>query len=120
MKQYEVLGHCPICNKRLLVTQLTCQGCKTQINGQYTLNEFCYLDKELLNFAIVFIKNRGNIKEVERELGISYPTVRRMLDQTIQGLGFTTGQETIDKQDSLSQLERGDITVEEATECLKR
>ena len=42
-----------------------------------------------------------------------------MLDQTIQGLGFTTGQETIDKQDSLSQLERGDITVEEATECLK-
>ena len=87
-----MLGHCPICYKRLLVTQLTCQGCKTQINGQYTLNEFCYLDKELLNFAIVFIK----------------------------GLGFTTGQETIDKQDSLSQLERGDITVEEATECLKR
>ena len=61
MKQYEVLGHCPICYKRLLVTQLTCQGCKTQINGQYTLNEFCYLDKELLNFAIVFIKNRGNV-----------------------------------------------------------
>lgn len=120
MKKYDVLGHCPICDKRLLVTQLTCQGCKTQISGQYTLNEFCYLEKELLNFAIVFIKNRGNIKEVERELGISYPTVRRMLDQTIQGLGFTTTQEAIDKQDILSQLERGEITVEEAAEYLKR
>ncbi len=72
------------------MTQLTCQCYKTQINGQYTLSSFCYLEKELLNFAIVFIKNRGNIQEVERELGISYSTVRRMLDQTIQGLGFST------------------------------
>ena len=120
MKNYEVLGHCPICEQRLLVTQLTCQECKTQINGKYILNEFCYLDKDLLNFAIVFIKNRGNIKEVERELGISYPTVRRMLDQTIQGLGFMTAQETIDKQEILSQLERGEITAEEATQYFKR
>lgn len=35
MKSYEVLGHCPICEQRLLVTQLTCQECETQINGKY-------------------------------------------------------------------------------------
>ena len=76
LKQYETLGFCPVCEQSLLVTQLSCQCCKTQMNGQYRLNKFSYLPKELLVFTEVFLKNRGNIKEVERELGISYPTVR--------------------------------------------
>ena len=119
MKQHEVLGFCPICEQKLQVTQLSCHGCKTQINGQYQLNKFSYLPKELLQFAEVFLKNRGNIKEVERELGISYPTVRRMLNQTIQGLGYQTMDEQVNKQEVLARLEKGELSVEEATELLK-
>lgn len=119
MKQHEVLGFCPICEQKLQVTQLSCHGCQTQINGQYQLNKFSYLPKELLRFAEVFLKNRGNIKEVERELGISYPTVRRMLDQTIQELGYQTIEEQVNRQEVLTRLEKGELSVEEAAELLK-
>ena len=54
MKQHEVLGFWPIGEQKLQVTQLSCHGCKTQINGQYQLNKFSYLPKELLQFAEVF------------------------------------------------------------------
>ncbi|MFR5113323.1 DUF2089 domain-containing protein [Turicibacter sanguinis] len=120
MKQYETLGFCPVCEQSLLVTQLSCQCCKTQMNGQYRLNKFSYLPKELLVFTEVFLKNRGNIKEVERELGISYPTVRRMLDQTIQSLGYQTTETTLQTHEILDRIEKGEMTVREAMELLKR
>lgn len=90
------------------------------MNGQYRLNKFSYLPKELLVFTEVFLKNRGNIKEVERELGISYPTVRRMLDQTIQSLGYQTTETTLQIHEILDRIEKGEMTVREATELLKR
>ena len=120
LKQYETLGFCQVCEQSLLVTQLSCQCCKTQMNGQYRLNKFSYLPKELLVFTEVFLKNRGNIKEVERELGISYPTVRRMLDQTIQSLGYQTTETTLQTHEILDRIEKGEMTVREATELLKR
>src|SRR5660397_276100 len=84
----EVLGSCPICDSELKVTELSCKRCGTKISGDFELCKFCQLDKEQKYFAEMFIKNRGNIKEIEKELGISYPTVRRLLDEVIESLGY--------------------------------
>lgn len=102
-----------------MVKTLKCNSCQTEIQGEFTLSQFNYLPKDLLHFAEVFLKNRGNIKEIEKELGVSYPTVRRMLDETIKSLGFVTS-ELKTRKDVLDQLENGEISVEVANDLLKK
>jgi len=85
---YPAPGQCPVCGEELHVTRLECGTCATGIDGHFALDRFSRLSSENLAFLEVFIKNRGVIKDVEAELGISYPTVRARLDEAIRGLGF--------------------------------
>ncbi len=118
----DVLSKCPVCDNQLSVKSLYCTNCNTEITGSFTLNKFNYLTKEQLSFVEVFVKNRGNIKDVEKDLNISYPTVRRLLDEAITALGYKATKEeiTTDRMEVLAQLERGEITVETATELLNK
>ncbi len=85
---YQAPGKCPVCNSTLTISKLTCHKCSTTIEGDYKSCEFCRLPKEDLQFLKIFIKCRGNIKDVEREMGISYPTVKGKLNNLIEALGF--------------------------------
>ncbi len=116
-----VLGTCPVCQSKLKVVKLHCDHCKTSIEGQFELDKFSYLTKEEKLFIEVFIKNRGNIKEIEKDLGISYPTVRRNLDQVIAALGYSVSpsKEEMDKKEILEKLSSGEITSDEALKRLK-
>ncbi len=117
----QILGTCPVCNDELSVVRLKCDNCKTVIEGNFELDKFTYLSKEQKYFVEIFIKNRGNIKEIEKDLGISYPTVRRNLDQVIEALGYNVNLEEnqVDKKDVLDRLSKGEITSEEALKILK-
>ncbi len=118
----DVLGKCPVCDEQLNVRTLYCAHCNTEIIGAFSLNKFNYLSKEQLAFVEVFLKNRGSIKEVEKDMNISYPTVRRLLDEVIIALGYKTANEptTINRLEILAKLESGEITVETATELLNK
>src|SRR5438477_12826210 len=83
-----VIGRCPICNESLRVVRLECEACGTRLEGNFTLGRFHSLTADQLEFLETFIRARGNFKDVERELGISYPTVRSRLDAVIRALGF--------------------------------
>ncbi|HYI25617.1 MAG TPA: DUF2089 family protein [Thermomicrobiales bacterium] len=85
---HPVPGQCPVCGRELHVTRLECATCHTGIDGHFSLGRFSRLNADQLGFLEVFIKNRGVIKDVEAELGISYPTVRARLDDVVRGLGF--------------------------------
>jgi hypothetical protein len=87
----QVIGRCPVCDNELNVTRLECPACDTAIEGRFRLSRFQRLSAEQLAFLEVFVKNRGTIKDIEAELGISYPTVRARLDDVLRGLGFPTG-----------------------------
>lgn len=118
----EVLPFCPVCDTKLNVVKLKCNHCETSIEGEFYLDKFSYLAKEDKNFIEIFIKNRGNIKEIEKEMGISYPTVRRQLDKVISALGYTVPQSeemAVDKQEILEKLQKGEITAKEALVKLK-
>lgn len=117
----EVIGSCPICHSRLKVIKLQCDNCKTSVEGSFELDKFTYLTKEEKLFIEIFVKNRGNIKEIEKDLGISYPTVRRNLDQVINALGYSVkpAEEELNKKDILEKLSNGEITSEEALKRLK-
>ncbi|QVK18125.1 DUF2089 domain-containing protein [Mycoplasmatota bacterium] len=121
MKKY-VLSKCPVCEGQLSVKSLYCTNCNTEINGAFTLNKFNYLTKEQLSFVEIFVKNRGSIKDVEKDLNISYPTVRRLLDEVIVALGYKTSKTVndVNRMEVLAQLERGEITVDSATELLNK
>lgn len=121
-----MLGRCPVCNSGLDVTKLHCPHCNTGIEGNFAVCKFCQLPVEQLGFAEVFIKCRGNIKEVEKELGISYPTVRNRLETLIESLGYQSqpvpkdDPETRERRKQiLEELNEGKISSEEAIELLR-
>ncbi len=117
---YPLISECPVCNKQLKITKLQCTHCHTTIENEFELSKFARLNKEQLSFIETFLKCRGNIKEVEKELGISYPTVRGKLDDIISSLGFPTTKkvEKIDRKKVISMLEKGEIKAEEAIKIL--
>jgi len=115
-----VIGECPVCKSDLKVTRLTCTNCTTELTGDFELSKFNYLSKEDLYFIEVFIKNRGNIKQIEKELGISYPTVKKNLDEVIVSLGYKVNDDDkVKRAEVLAKLEKGEISASEAAKLLK-
>ncbi len=117
----KVIGRCPVCNRDLTVARLKCDTCDTVIENDFKLSKFDYLSDEELYFTETFLRCRGNIKEVEKELGISYPTVRSKLDAVIKKLGYETGEkeQSVRREEILKALEHGEITAEQAIDQLK-
>ncbi|HLS52680.1 MAG TPA: DUF2089 domain-containing protein [Tissierellaceae bacterium] len=117
----KVIGKCPVCNHNLKVTRLSCNNCHTSIEGNFDLCKFSRLSKEQRAFLEVFVKNRGNIRDIERELNISYPTVKSRLDNLIESLSYNPkdSEPAISRRDVLKRLENGQITPKEAVKLLK-
>jgi hypothetical protein len=117
---YPVITHCPVCSKNLKITKLHCSHCHTTIENEFELTKLASLSKEHLYFVEVFLACRGNIKEVEKELNISYPTVRGKLYEIITALGYETKKKNeVDEKKVVAMLEAGEITPEEAIRLLK-
>ncbi len=115
----EVPGICPICGGETKVTEIRCRKCSTTIKGEFDLCKFCKFTEQQKYFVEVFIKNRGNIKEIEKELGISYPTVRNKLDEIIHALGHKVEKQTVNQKEILEKLSKGEINKDEALKLLK-
>jgi hypothetical protein len=119
-----VIARCPICAEALAVARLECPGCGTRIEGAFALGRFHQLSPDQLQFLETFIRARGNFKDVERELGISYPTVRSRLDAVIRALGFPSqaepDRETERRKEILRELAEGRIAPDDAASLLER
>ena len=123
----KVLEQCPTCGGELTITGLHCRSCHTRIESEYSTCRFCRLSQESLDFIEIFVKNRGNIKEMERELEISYPTVRSRLNAVIKELGYEVESESAEPSEVaeerraiLKQLNAGEISAAEATELINQ
>ena len=114
---------CPSCSSRLVVTQLNCTACGTGVVGKFELSPFFRISPESLRFLEVFVRNRGNVKEMERETGESYWTIRRQLDEVIVEMGIEASKSddiSTRRQEILARLSRGEINVQEATKLLSQ
>lgn len=116
MKKVPTVSHCPSCGEMLHVTRLKCDTCGVTIEGHFCRDEWEALTREQRGFALVFLRCRGNIREVEKELGISYPTVRARLDEIVTALGDEgAAQERVSERRSILQaLQTGEIGHQEA------
>lgn len=116
----EVIGICPVCQNDLTVTRLSCGHCHTEISGEFVLSKFQYLSKDELQFVENFLRAEGNIKEMERVMNVSYPTVKKLLGNVLNKMGYENKAASVDEQDVLERLRRKEISVQEASELLKR
>jgi hypothetical protein len=89
---HEVISTCPVCSQELAVTRLRCGSCGTTIEGEFRVGRFGGLSREQMTLLESFLRSRGNLREMERELGLSYPTVRSRVDALVRALGLG-GQE---------------------------
>ena len=118
----KVVSNCPVCASPLSISRLTCTRCDTAIESVLPIPPFFRLPEDLQHFVMTFLRCRGSIREVERELGISYPTVCKRLDLVNALLGNSPAAEQgapVDPNKILSQLESGEITAREAAQLLK-
>jgi hypothetical protein len=112
---YKMINNCPVCSSTLKATRLSCNTCGTIIENDFSLSKFEQLNQDQLAFVEVFLKNRGSIKDVEKEMGISYPTVKAKLNDVIKAFGYNVEEEKINSSRSIiDELERGEITPDEA------
>ena len=87
----EVISTCPVCERRLQVTRLHCNTCGTTIEGEFNVGRFARLGREQMALLESFLRSRGNLRELERELGVSYPTVRNRVEALLRALGLGDG-----------------------------
>ena len=114
---------CPVCSGEYEITALTCKKCGSALNGHFNGCEFCNLSDEESYFLLTFIKCRGNIKDVEKELGISYPTVRGKLDTVIRKLGLNASASSDavkeERKAIFEKLNNGEISADQAADMLR-
>ena len=119
-----IILKCPSCDSNLTVSQLRCPKCEITIEGEFSPPALLKLTGAQIDFVEVFVKNRGVIRDVERELGVSYPTVRARLDDVIAALGYQarTAPESNDaaarRRSVLADLKDGKLTPEQALAAL--
>ena len=120
----EVISVCPVCEADLRVTRLQCGTCGTAIEGHFSVGRFSRLGREQLALLESFLRARGNLRELERELGISYPTVRNRIEALLRTLGLADGAlppadepapaDPTRRRQILERLARREITAEQA------
>jgi hypothetical protein len=107
--------NCPVCSERLALTRLTCPACSTELSGAFASCEFCVLSDEDRDVLRVFLASRGNMKELERHLGVSYPTARARFDSLLAKIGIERpAQPAPSRMELMEQVARGEIDVDEA------
>jgi hypothetical protein len=123
-KTYPQPVDCPTCHHAVTVTELSCDTCGTRVSGQFRRCEFCGLDDDQRALLRVFLATRGNVKEIERFLGVSYPTARARLDDLIGAVGAGDaaprgqGAAPSDRHAILDQVAVGALDVGEALRLL--
>jgi hypothetical protein len=133
---HDVISTCPVCSSELAVTRLHCRSCGTTLEGDFSVGRFGRLSREQMTLLESFLRSRGNLRDMERELGISYPTVRSRVEALVRALGFgARGDDDDDQTDDtaaataaigsdprqavLERLARHEIGAEEAAAAIR-
>jgi hypothetical protein len=134
MAPRDVIATCPVCTGELEISRLHCASCGTTIEGEFGVGRFGRLTREQMTLLESFLRSRGNLKEMERALGISYPTVRARVEALVQALGLADGEAVeimVDepagmsedlaaaRREILERLAKGELDAAAAAEALR-
>jgi hypothetical protein len=130
---HDVISTCPVCSGELAVTRLRCGSCGTTLEGEFSVGRFARLSRDQTALLESFLRSRGNLRDIERELGISYPTVRGRVEALVRALGFgprndddpaddappAVAAEPATRESILERLARREITAEDAATAIR-
>ena len=117
---HDVISTCPVCSSELAVTRLHCRSCGTTLEGDFSVGRFGRLTREQLALLESFLRSRGNLREMERELGISYPTVRSRVEALVRVLGFGPRAEIDDADEAATEPALDGRSREQILQALAR
>jgi hypothetical protein len=129
--QREVISTCPVCEGRLEVTRLHCNTCGTTIEGAFDVGRFAHLNREQMALLESFLRARGNLRELEREMSVSYPTVRGRVEALLRVLGLgESGAPLVEnspapaidaarRRELLERLARHELTAEQVAAAMR-
>lgn len=116
---------CPSCGGDIRISRYLCPSCDLTVEGSFERNRFSRLSRQGQDFLILFVKNRGNLREIERELDISYPTVRNRLNRVIAELGlseeqrWTADEIAAERKSIVAELHEGKLSPTAAEDLLR-
>lgn len=113
------LTNCPICSEKLKIKEYHCESCKVSFKGDFAQSWLDGFSEAQLEFIKLFILVQGNLKELQKRLGLSYPTVKNRLSEIV-AIITKDFQPNYDFTDILSDLEAGFIDVEEAVDMISK
>lgn len=113
---HDVISTCPVCQGELMISRLHCRSCGTALEGEFGVGRFGRLSREQLSLLESFLRSRGNLKEMERELGISYPTVRSRVDALVRALGLGEGDEPVLEPEASDDAQPGPAEAVQAAD----
>jgi hypothetical protein len=117
---HDVIATCPVCAGELAITRLHCRSCGTTLEGDFSVGRFGRLSRDQLTILESFLRSRGNLRDMERELGISYPTVRSRVEALVRALGFGPRTDADEVEDPTVVGAAPAMTREEILEALAR
>ncbi len=119
---YRPPSDCPVCGDRLVTTRLGCGSCGSELAGHFEPCEFCALSPAELDVLRVFLASRGNVRELEKHLGVSYPTARLRLTAVLRRLGLDgaddVGEPVLTRDQVLAEVASGALSPAEAHQLL--
>lgn len=114
---------CPTCGHELQVRELSCPACETTVRGRWSPGPFGRLSDDQQNFLRIFVRSRGNLSEVERSLGVSYPTVRAKLEEIIELFQESPSpavEPAQTRDDILRQIAAGKLSVDDGLSRIRQ
>ena len=120
--EHRAPSDCPVCGDRLATTRLGCASCGSELAGVFTSCSFCALSPAETEMLRVFLASRGNLREVEKHLGVSYPTARLRFADLLRKLDLADDPEPeprLSRDQILAEVASGALQPAEATELLR-
>lgn len=122
---YPIPSQCPVCGGEMIVTKVHCRECDTSLEGRFSARTFAQFTPEQMAFVELFIRKEGKLTHMEKDLGLSYPTIRKQLHEIIRAMGYEPGEvkedsalSEEDRRKVLDDLNAGEISYEEAMRIL--
>ena len=116
----KLISKCPSCKGSLIISTLQCSCCGMELKNNFEMSPFDQLNSEQNALLISFLKSRGNLKEVQSDLKISYPTAKKKLDELLTALNLASEETKVSEEEEIDMRNlKIDRSSTKASEIIK-